>query len=772
MGTPDEDLGREVRRLQERLEGVEDALGEVRARLAALELSGERRAPLPPPPPVPAPAPPVAPRPPPAAPPSVPGASAPPAAPRPASVTASPPARPGPAPTSWRELPDNWLTEVALKWVAPRVAAVALILAAIFALQWAIQNHRLSPTEQVALGVLAGLVLLVLGDRHVRKQRQTLGEALLGTGIALLYVAIYAAYAAFRPPLLGYVPAFIGLALVTAIAVGLALRNDAQSTALLATFGGFLTPKLLQGTGGTAGMSDLVGLFVYVIILDLGLLTASLYRRWRPLQALCFVATWVLLWTWLGNTPDPNLRYATAVPALALFAIFLLVPVLWNLRLRQPTEAIDLSLILANPSCFCPTAAFLVAIHHREWLGAMAVGLGVLYLLLGEVTRRRNPDDRLLYGSWLSLGLVLITVAIPLQFRGEWTMIAWGLEGALLVWVGLQARSYTVRALGLVLQSVVFGWLLLLYRLADPLPAGVLPFANTLFMSYLAGALTIALSLLLYARGDVPAEESRPNVGALSVGVIVLSVAGVSYELWRLDLPMHIHLLWWSVAAALVMAIGHLGRNYTVRVAGLLFDGALVLFMAMLYSFRPEPVWLPSRTPILNEVFLVFLLGLGSLAVAAVLYGRSGLKTAEAAFACRALPLALAVLGLWGLTADVSRGLHELAREYPRLHGVRGFGISLLWCLYAAGLVCYSLARRRVEVRLAGVIVFGLAVLKVFLVDTWQLEAVWRALSYACLAGLLLAVSYLYLLHREQLQALLTGEEEAPPAPPDDHPSA
>ena len=90
-----------------------------------------------------------------------------------------------------RELPENWLTEVALKWAAPRVAGVALILAAIFALQWAIQNHRISPAGQVALGVIAGLVLLVLGDVNVRKQRRILGEALLGTGSALLYIASY-----------------------------------------------------------------------------------------------------------------------------------------------------------------------------------------------------------------------------------------------------------------------------------------------------------------------------------------------------------------------------------------------------------------------------------------------------------------------------------------------------------------------------------------------------------------------------------------------------
>jgi uncharacterized membrane protein len=1025
LETPEQQLSRDLRRLTDRLDSLEATLGTLQGRLEALEQRRSETVALPPayvpaalPPPPPPASPPTtytAPRP------------APPAPREPvvevqarvtsAAVTVTqlstseppppldrPPLQRPPAPR--RELPENWLTEIALKWAAPRVAGVALILAAIFALQWAIQNHRITPAGLVALGVVAGLVLLVFGDLNVRKQRKVMGEALLGAGSALLYISIYAAYAAFNPQVLGYLPAFAGLVMVTALAVALAVRNDAQSTAILAVLGGFLTPKLLQGNGaGEQSISDLVGLFAYVTILDLGLLAASLYRRWRPLQVLCFVATWVLLWTWLGNTSNPELRYATSIPALVLFAIFLLAPVIWNLRLRQPTEPTDLGLILANPACFCPTAAFLVAIFHREYLGAMAVGLAVLYLLLGEVARRRNAADRLLHYSWLSVGLTLITIAVPLQLQGDWIMIAWGMEGALLVWVGFRARSYTVRVLGLALQAVVFGWLMLLYHTAEPLPEGVLPFANTLFMSYLTGTLTIAASLLFYLRGKAPEDDRRQSIGALSVGLIALLVAGGSYELWRLELPVHIHLVWWAVAAALIMAAGHGWRSYTVRVVGHLLNGALVCCMAILYSLRPEPVWLQSAAPVLNEVclaylvallslaatlvlyqrahelapgeegfarvfaaalgllvawagtsellrlglpshihlvwwalvsaaivwcgdrvrngalfgagvalqgvllvwmallhsldpapvwltwrwpvvnelflaylvgmaslgltlrllsrrpeagitgaaqfapgamvvmallavwsfvadlrwldapghcyvawwavasaaimalghrrgvaalrvtglvlqgvlagwllllysldphplwltghqpvanevFAAFLLGLASLGVTAVLYGQSGLQTLDATVARKALPLALAVLGLWGLTADVSRGLDELSRQFPGLQGIRGFGISLLWCLYAAGLVWYSLIRRRVAVRMVGVVVFALAVFKVFLVDTWQLEAVWKALSYACLAGILLGVSYLYLLHREKLQALFVAEAE------------
>ena len=438
METPEEQLRHTLERLNSRLESLEAGLAELTRRLEAVE--GQARlqpAHAPPPPPLrlePVPRPPevapplrpVAPplrpveppaprvphlpaRPPhelpiqaatPVSPPAVrpPETTPPPRPPiqvppprveRPATaapVPAAPPVRrEPPAPAPGRHLPENWETNLLPK-LAAYVGAVALILAAAYFFQLAIRNGWIGPAGQVGIGIVAGLVLLVFGDVNLRQGRRPLGEALLGAGIAVLYVSVYASYAWYQPALLGHLTAFASLAAVTAVAVAVAVRGDAQSTAILAVFGGFLTPVLLRGGGGGGGgddLADLVQLFSYVTILDLGLLTVSVYKRWRPLQVLCFAASWLLLWAWLGDHADPLTRYYTAVPAFVLFVIFLLVPVIRNLRLRQQTQPEELGLILANPACFFPTAAALVAIYHQEYLGSMAAALAVLNLLLG-----------------------------------------------------------------------------------------------------------------------------------------------------------------------------------------------------------------------------------------------------------------------------------------------------------------------------------------------------------------------------------------------------
>lgn len=202
----------------------------------------------------------------------------------------------------------------------------------------------------------------------------------------MLYTAAFAAYALYSPPVLPYTAAFVSLLAVTVLAVLVAVRGDSQSTAVLAVLGGFLTPILLrrEGAGGNE-LRSLVQLFSYVTVLDLGLLAVSLYKRWRPLQVFCFVASWVLLWGWLDQTDSQPVRYYTLYPAAVLFTIFLLVPVVRNLRLKSPTHPAELGLILANPSCFFPTFAALVALYYHEYLGLAAAALAAVYLLLGAI---------------------------------------------------------------------------------------------------------------------------------------------------------------------------------------------------------------------------------------------------------------------------------------------------------------------------------------------------------------------------------------------------
>lgn len=169
-------------------------------------------------------------------------------------------------------------SELALKWMG-RIGVVALLIGAAFFLQHAFASGWIGPAGQVSIGIIAGLALLLLGEKNRQLGRGAFGEALLGGGIAILYTSIYAGYAFYEPELIGQPTAFVFMLLVTVLAVALAMRADALSTVIIATIGGFLTPVLVRERVPVGSTESMTLLFTYIAVLDLGLLAVSFVRQ-------------------------------------------------------------------------------------------------------------------------------------------------------------------------------------------------------------------------------------------------------------------------------------------------------------------------------------------------------------------------------------------------------------------------------------------------------------------------------------------------------------
>ena len=71
-------------------------------------------------------------------------------------------------------------------------------------------------------------------------------------------------------------------------------------------------------------------------------------------------------------------------------------------------------------------------------------------------------------------------------------------------------------------------------------------------------------------------------------------------------------------------------------------------------------------------------------------------------------------------------------------------GLSVLWTLYAGGLIAVGLARRSAMLRWQALALFALVVAKVFLYDMSSLDKIYRIASFLVLGVLLLGVSFVY----------------------------
>ena len=120
---------------------------------------------------------------------------------------------------------------------------LVLLFGVSFFLKYAFDNEWINETSRTILGALAGMALVGGGLRLARGGLDTFGHALIGTGLAILYLVVYSALNFYA--LIDRSAAFVLMSLTTVTAAFVADSLRSQPLAFIAVGGGFLTPALI-----------------------------------------------------------------------------------------------------------------------------------------------------------------------------------------------------------------------------------------------------------------------------------------------------------------------------------------------------------------------------------------------------------------------------------------------------------------------------------------------------------------------------------------------
>ena len=345
-----------------------------------------------------------------------------------------------------------------------RVGALALILGVGFFLKYAFDNDWLNELARVLMGAAAGLLLIGGGYRFHQRNLAVFSQGLTGAGAAILYLSIYAAYDFYH--LVPQPLAFILMAVVTVAALLLSLHYDARAIALLGWAGGFLTPFLLV----TAELNT-IGLFVYVTLLDAGLIAILLKRRnWRLLEPLGIAATYgtFLLWSFRADLPE---GLAIALVFLTLWwALFVGMSLYRSTTGDQARSAWRWATVSINAIGYYGMLVGLTRYTEGIWAffgieflnpqnawlyaaGIVAAVLSLVYFALTAWIVRRTDDRHA--AAIHATAAVLLAVIVPLRFFTSYgVIITWGLEAFALFGFGVHFGRRAVRHAGTVLFAL------------------------------------------------------------------------------------------------------------------------------------------------------------------------------------------------------------------------------------------------------------------------------------------------------------------------------
>ncbi|WP_333614691.1 DUF2339 domain-containing protein [Psychrobacter sp.] len=450
----------------------------------------------------------------------------------------------------------------------------------------------------IGIGII-GLGLALLGLK-LAKNRFAYGITLQGAGLAIAYLTTFFAYSVYH--VLASVPSFVGLGILSAITIGLAVRQNALPLALLALSGGFFAPILTSEDTGS-----LVTLFSYYLLLNVTIAVLAHYRTWKMLNLLGVMVTFGLAYHW-GITENLSAvieaQRWTLVLLVALHVLLYLFVVIRYAQqiiayntlneenfthpdtVKYPNDVnkihwgnhsyifpIDTGLLFSVPIlAFGLFAGLLDAIPNG--LTITSAILAAIYLGIGWVFVKRSQRYALITEGMLALGFGFLALVIPLAFDAEWIAFGWSVQGLALVWFGRRS----LRA-----WSVLFGLLLQLLSIAMLMINVVFTIKDYPTLALTISALSYLATMFILRASNSPIDDANNQLNAnhtLTAYTKALGIGELATKQWLTSINSQ------SVAFNLMWRSPVLIRLLTFTAMGWLLYVLVIDFDQWLGSWR------------------------------------------------------------------------------------------------------------------------------------------------------------------------------------------
>jgi uncharacterized membrane protein len=560
-----------------------------------------------------------------------------------------------------------------------KMGLMILFLGISFLLKYA-AAHITVPIEYRLVGIVLADMALLSWAWRIRESRPSISLPVQGAAVAILMLVTFGAYKIY-----GLFPsslAFLLLFALTAFTCLLAVLQDAVWLAVFGIAGGFAAPILTTTGGGSH-----IGLFSYYAILNTGILAIALYRSWRLLNLVGFAFTFIIgtVWGVLRYAPE---HYLSVQLFLMLFFIYYVLITLLYASRQAPNlkHYVDGTLVFGTPLLAFGLQYGLVK-GMAFGLAYSSLGLGLFYIAIALVLwKRRGTTLQLLTESFLALGIVFGTLAIPFALDGRWTSAAWALEGSAMVWVGLRQRQTLAWVFGLLVQ---FGaWLSFLGSVTG-LDA-VSAMQSNLWLGFLLLAATAFLMAINFRK---QADESHPvDFAAFATVFLALAAIWMLAGAWteialRTDGALQANLLAMSgLLVAILLAVIAWQMHWQIARSFALFAQILVGLVFLMAVFLPADSTGEAGQSLFAGPFLgALLISLGAFFSSGFFHRQDGL--ALSALSDRLLNWS----GFWWFGFVLYAWAEWLQGEYRlSLHLEPYRADNLFWCAYGLSLVVFA----------------------------------------------------------------------------------
>lgn len=631
-----------------------------------------------------------------------------------------------------------------------KIGIAILVLGIGYFVKFAIDKDWIGEIGRVGIGVLAGGIMLGFAFR-LRNSFRAFSSVLTGGAIATLYFSIYlgfAEYQLFSPSI-----TFILMLLITAFSSVLSLTYNRIELAVIALIGGLGTPLMVS-----TGNGNYVILFVYLIVLNGGMLAIAFKKQWKLINVLSFLGTVIMTGGWLikanSNNEDYNSVIALGFGGI-LFIEFFLMNILRNIKQKIKFEAFDFSMLLANMALFYAFGmTVLTNVFDGGLKGLFTIGLAAFNFGFAFYLRKKNGVDKNIIYLLVGLVLTLASLAAPIQLEGNQITLFWAAEMCLLLWLSQKSNLKIIQLGSVVLFFATLISLFMDWNLYSSPDVGSVVL-NKIFVTGFA----VLIALFIYNK----LLKNNPE------------------GFWRMKVD-ELRKICQVTALLLTYTIGHLELYYQMGEYGLTSDVKSLWNATYLITFVTLFVGLKKDK--LNEEFKLVLLPLSLAVIGAYLFyfqdGIIGLRSIKSFAVFNVHYLLTAFVGLllfithklvigsptlnhafgrflrplvaFVIVVLVSQELNHFVIEFfggeqtdiGMLKQLRKTGYALVWGMLSFVFMFLGIKQQKRDWRIISLILFSITLIKLFVYDIRGISEGGKIAAFIGLGVILLSVSFMY----------------------------
>lgn len=652
--------------------------------------------------------------------------------------------------------------------LANKIGIGILVLGIGFFVKYAIDQDWINEIGRVFIGIACGGILLGVAHR-MRKTFTAFSSVLVGGGIAVLYVTIAIAFHEYQ--IFSQAAAFIIMVVITAFTILLSVSYNRVELAILAILGGFGSPFMVS-----TGEGNYVVLFTYILVLDVGMLVLAYFKKWKLVNTIAYAFTILLFGSWLSirfTSESTGVIGGAMIFATLFYLVFFAMTVVNNLKERTPFRALEFLMLLSNTFLYYSAGMVILTNPFTESLrGLFTASVGVFNFIFAYTLYKKVKADRNLVFLLIGLVLTFITLAAPVQLKGNYITLFWAAETVLLLWLSQQSGIRLMKLASLIIMALMVISLVMDWSIIYQSDAVLQVVINKGYITSLFALASIGITFYLLRHEK---QEARSSVQYYRM-VLTLAGCATLYTSQWIELRHHlldaiadeatriiiIGVYNMLFILALIVADKKLVLPERVR-SGLSWLGVVAILAYLFYYhgviIEARNHYLAGGSSSLGFVFHYALITL-LLVVASLSLRRIRRFMAFNAQTHNAYAWFFIFFFLFVASAELdhtvlltSNATEETVPDV--LIQNHKIGFPILWGVASFILIAIGLRRKLKHLRIISLTVLLITLLKLFLVDIRGISEGGKIAAFISLGVLLLVVSFMY----QRLKKLLLADE-------------